>query len=75
MHLNLFSNKCEEIDQKYTNQHSDSLKKKGLRSIIKKMKSNRNIDMDEYITSDEIQKSTLILRGINKSKKIDETKD
>lgn len=39
------------------------------------MKSKKNIDLDEYITSDEIQKSTLILRGINKSKKIDETKE
>tara|TARA_B110000285_G_scaffold119405_1_gene135155 strand:- start:47 stop:409 length:363 start_codon:yes stop_codon:yes gene_type:complete len=48
-------------------QFNTKLKKKSFSKIVKKMVrlEDKNQNLEKYITSDEIQKSTIILRGLN----------
>lgn len=63
--LYLFKNKILEVNSKYINKHDPAKKKKPFKKVIKSLEEG-NTNMDDFITQDEIQKQTLILRGFTK---------
>jgi UDP-N-acetylmuramyl pentapeptide synthase len=64
MQVYFFGEKCKEISQKYGHDHEDT-NNLNLKKIIKKMIQNKE-SMDSYITNDQIKRSTIIIKGINK---------
>lgn len=62
----MFKNKILECNAKYDNKRDGAKKKKPFKKVIKNLEQG-NGNMDDFITQDEIQKQTLILRGFKKT--------